>query len=293
MLTQGRAGPQLRVYGARSADSKPDAARRPSPGSEYRQRSQFASPRLGRWAHGSPDIRPHRRHRRIGHPGRRRQGQGPQGGRPAGHRFRRRRAGLPDAGLHRRGGDRGGPQPEVPPLHAGRPGCPNCAPRSPPRRCATPAMRSTPAQVLITNGGKQAVYNAFATLLDPGDEVLLIAPYWTTYPEAIKLAGGVPVEVFTDETSGYLATVEQLEAARTPRTKVLLFVSPSNPTGAVYPPDAGRGDRPVGGRARAVGRHRRDLRAPRVRRRREHLDRHRAPRGDRSSSSTVSRRPTP
>src|SRR5690349_8270097 len=93
------------------------------------------------------------------------------------------------------------------------------------------------AQVLVTNGGKQAVYNAFATLLDPGDEVLLIAPYWTTYPEAIKLAGGVPVEVITDETSGYLATVEQLEAARTARTKVLLFVSPSNPTGAVYPPE--------------------------------------------------------
>jgi aspartate aminotransferase len=92
------------------------------------------------------------------------------------------------------------------------------------------------AQVLVTNGGKQAVYNAFATLLDPGDEVLLIAPYWTTYPEAIKLAGGVPVEVVTDETSGYLASVEQLEAARTDRTKVLLFVSPSNPTGAVYPP---------------------------------------------------------
>jgi aspartate/methionine/tyrosine aminotransferase len=93
------------------------------------------------------------------------------------------------------------------------------------------------AQVLVTNGGKQAVYNAFATLLDPGDEVLLIAPYWTTYPEAIKLAGGVPVEVVTDETSGYLATVDQLEAARTDRTKVLLFVSPSNPTGAVYPPE--------------------------------------------------------
>jgi aspartate aminotransferase len=92
------------------------------------------------------------------------------------------------------------------------------------------------AQVLVTNGGKQAVYNAFATLLDPGDEVLLIAPYWTTYPEAIKLAAGVPVVVVTDETSGYLASVEQLEAARTDRTKVLLFVSPSNPTGAVYPP---------------------------------------------------------
>jgi aspartate aminotransferase len=95
--------------------------------------------------------------------------------------------------------------------------------------------QTTAANVLITNGGKQAVYNTFATLLDPGDEVLLVAPYWTTYPEAIKLAGGVVVEVFTDETSGYLATVAQLEAARTDRTKVLLFVSPSNPTGAVYP----------------------------------------------------------
>jgi aspartate/methionine/tyrosine aminotransferase len=95
----------------------------------------------------------------------------------------------------------------------------------------------TPAQVLITNGGKQAVYEAFAALLDPGDEVLLVAPYWTTYPESIRLAGGVPVEVLTDEASGYLAGVEQLEAARTERTKVLLFVSPSNPTGAVYPPE--------------------------------------------------------
>jgi aspartate aminotransferase len=95
----------------------------------------------------------------------------------------------------------------------------------------------SPSQVLVTNGGKQAVYEAFATLLDPGDEVLVIAPYWTTYPEAIALAGGVSVIVMTDETTGYLAAVEQLEAARTPRTKVLLFVSPSNPTGAVYPPD--------------------------------------------------------
>jgi len=90
-------------------------------------------------------------------------------------------------------------------------------------------------QVLVTNGGKQAVYNAFAALLDPGDEVLLVAPYWTTYPESIKLAGGVPVEVHTDETTNYLASVEQLEAARTARTKVLLFVSPSNPSGSVYP----------------------------------------------------------
>jgi aspartate/methionine/tyrosine aminotransferase len=95
----------------------------------------------------------------------------------------------------------------------------------------------TAAQVLVTNGGKQALYNTFAALLDPGDEVILPAPYWTTYPESIRLAGGVPVEVMTDETSGYRATVAQLEAARTPRTKALVFVSPSNPTGAVYSPD--------------------------------------------------------
>ena len=92
-------------------------------------------------------------------------------------------------------------------------------------------------QVVVTNGGKQAVYQAFATIVDPGDEVLLPAPYWTTYPEAIQLAGGVPVEVFAGSDQGYLVTVEQLEAARTERTKVLLFVSPSNPTGAVYSPE--------------------------------------------------------
>ena len=92
-------------------------------------------------------------------------------------------------------------------------------------------------QVLVTNGAKHAVYNTFATLLDPGDEVLLPAPYWVTYPEAIRLAGGVPVPVPTDETTGFRATIEALDAARTERTKVLLFVSPSNPTGAVYPPE--------------------------------------------------------
>src|SRR5690348_17096288 len=91
-------------------------------------------------------------------------------------------------------------------------------------------------QVLVTNGGKQAVYEAFATLLDPGDEVLLPAPYWTTYPEAIRLAGGTPVEVHTDESTGYRVQVSQLEAARTERTKVLLWCSPSNPTGAVATP---------------------------------------------------------
>ncbi len=94
-----------------------------------------------------------------------------------------------------------------------------------------------PRQVLITNGGKQAVYQAFAALVDPGDEVLLPAPYWTTYPEAIALAGGEAVVVPTDEHSSYLPSVEQLEAARTERTKILLWCSPSNPSGAVAPPE--------------------------------------------------------
>ncbi len=93
-----------------------------------------------------------------------------------------------------------------------------------------------PQQVVVTNGGKHAVYNAFQTLLDPGDEVLLPAPYWTTYPEAIALADGVPVVVSTTSDAGFRVTVEQLDAAWTPRTKALLFVSPSNPTGVVYPP---------------------------------------------------------
>jgi aspartate/methionine/tyrosine aminotransferase len=93
-----------------------------------------------------------------------------------------------------------------------------------------------PSQVLVTNGGKQAVYEAFAALVGDGDEVLMPAPYWTTYPEAIKLAGGRGVPVLTDETTGYLTSVADLEAARTERTRAVLFVSPSNPTGAVYPP---------------------------------------------------------
>ncbi len=92
-------------------------------------------------------------------------------------------------------------------------------------------------QVLVTNGGKQAVYQSFASILDPGDEVLLPSPYWTTYPECIKLAGGISVEVFADETQNYLVSVEQLEKALTPKTKVLLFCSPSNPTGSVYSAD--------------------------------------------------------
>ena len=94
----------------------------------------------------------------------------------------------------------------------------------------------TADQVLVTNGGKQSVYQSFASVLDPGDEVLLPSPYWTTYPECIKLAGGIPVEVFADEAQNYLVSVAQLEKALTPKTKVLLFCSPSNPTGSVYSP---------------------------------------------------------
>jgi aspartate aminotransferase len=95
----------------------------------------------------------------------------------------------------------------------------------------------TADQVLVTNGGKQSVYQAFATIVDPGDEVILPSPFWTTYPECIKLAGGKAVEVFADESQNYLVSVEQLEAARTPKTKALLFCSPSNPTGSVYSPE--------------------------------------------------------
>ncbi len=94
-----------------------------------------------------------------------------------------------------------------------------------------------PEQVLITNGGKHAISNAFDALIDPGDEVLLPAPYWTTYPEPVRFAGGVVVELPTTAADGFKVTVDQLEAARTHRTKVLVFVSPSNPTGVVYTPD--------------------------------------------------------
>jgi len=91
-----------------------------------------------------------------------------------------------------------------------------------------------PSQVIVTNGGKQGVYQAFQAIIGDGDEVIMPTPYWTTYPEVVKLAGGTPVEVFAGADQGYLVTVDQLEAARTDRTKALLFVSPSNPTGAVY-----------------------------------------------------------
>ncbi|MFU8841551.1 MAG: pyridoxal phosphate-dependent aminotransferase [Nitriliruptoraceae bacterium] len=94
------------------------------------------------------------------------------------------------------------------------------------------------ANVVVANGGKHALYNIFMALLDPGDEVIVPAPYWVSYPEQIKLAGGIPVALPTTTESGFQVSVEQLEAARTERTKALVFVSPSNPTGAVYSPEA-------------------------------------------------------
>jgi len=95
-------------------------------------------------------------------------------------------------------------------------------------------LEVSPSQIIVTNGGKQSVYQAFQAVINPGDEVLLPAPYWTTYPEAIRLADGTPVEVFAGADQDYKVTVAQLEAARTERTTVLVFVSPSNPTGSVY-----------------------------------------------------------
>jgi aspartate/methionine/tyrosine aminotransferase len=128
---------------------------------------------------------------------------------------------------------------QEPPLHAGR---------RPPELKEAIAHKTkrdsgfdcAASQVLVTNGGKHAVYTAFAALCDPGDEVLLPAPYWTTYPEAVTLAGGVPNVIETTEETGFQVTVDQLDAACTERTKVLLFVSPDNPSGAVYPPERWR-----------------------------------------------------
>src|SRR6266567_2059408 len=122
----------------------------------------------------------------------------------------------------------------------------------------------TSGQVLVTNGGKQGVYQAFAALLDPGDEVLVPTPYWTTYPEAIALAGGRPVPVLTDEHSGYLTSVADLEAHRAHQDPAVRL--PVQPDRRGLPAGPGRRDRPLGRGERVVGRHRRDLRAPGLRR---------------------------
>ena len=176
------------------------------------------------------------RDRRIGHPGGRRQGQGAQGGRPPVIGFGAGEPDFPTPGYIVEAAQRACAEPR---FHKYTPaaGLPELRQAVADKTARDSGFGVTAGQVLITNGGKQAIFQTFAALLDPGDEVLVPAPYWTTYPEAIALAGGVTVPVATDESTGYLASVADLEAARTGRTKILLFVSPSNPTGAVYPPD--------------------------------------------------------
>ena len=218
------------------------------------------------------DLPPHRRDQRVRDPGRRREGQGAQGRRQAGDRLRRRRAGLPDAGLHRRGRRRGLPPAGHAPVHPGRRAA----------RAQGGDRREDGARLRPAGDGRPTCWSPTAasrrsTRPSPrcstrATRCSLPAPYWTTYPEAIRLAGGVPVPVVADEQSGYLVSAAQLEAARTPRTKVLLFCSPSNPTGAVYPAEQveeiGRWALDAG----PLGAHRRDLRAPHLRRRHGAVD---------------------
>ena len=244
--------------------------------------------------HGSP---PHRRHRRVGDARGRRQGQGAQGRRPSGDRLRRRRARLPDARLHRRGRGRGRVATRRTTTTRRSPGCPSCARPSRPRRCATPARGRRPARCSSPTAASRPSTRPSPTLLDPGDEVLLLAPYWTTYPEAIKLAGGVPVVVRPTRRPATWHGRAARGRPRPTRTKVLLFVLAVQPDRRGLPARRGdRGHRPLGGRARALGGHRRDLRAPRLRRRASTC---RSPvavpeLGDRvRRASTASPRPTP
>ncbi len=173
-------------------------------------------------------------HRRVRHARRRREGEGAQGRRAAGHRLRCRRARLPDPRLHRRRGRRGLPRTR-PTTATPRPAaCRSSRRRSPRRPCATPATTSSRARCWSPTAASRRSTRRSRRCSTRATRCSLPAPYWTTYPESIRLAGGVPVEVLADETQDYMVTVEQLEAARTDRTKVLLFCSPSNPTGAVY-----------------------------------------------------------
>ena len=233
-------------------------------------------------------------HRRVGDPQGRRQGEGPAGRRPPGHQLCRRRARLRDARIHRGCRGRRAARPRELPLHAG--GRPARAARG---------HRGQDAARLRPRGRRLAGHRhqrrqagrlpGVPPLLNPGDEVLLPTPYWTTYPEAIRLAGGVPVDVFAGADQNYLVTVEQLEAARTDRTTVLLFVSPSNPTGSVYSPEQTRAIGEWALEQRPLGHHRRDLPEPRLRGRPRRLDRRGRPGRSpaRRSSSTASPRPMP
>ena len=184
------------------------------------------------------------------------------------HRLRRGGARLPDARHTSSNAAVAACQrPEEPPLHArGRSPRAACGDRGEDRARLRLRVRRR-AQVLVTNGGKQAVYNAFQALLDPGDEVLLPAPYWTTYPESIALAEGVPVCCPPPRRRTSRSPSSSSRRRAPSGRRRCCSCSPSNPTGAVYPPERGRGDRPLGGRARHLGGHRRDLRAPHLRRR--------------------------
>ncbi|WP_337843922.1 aspartate/prephenate aminotransferase [Thermus sp.] len=96
-------------------------------------------------------------------------------------------------------------------------------------------LEVSPEETIVTVGGKQALFNLFQAILDPGDEVIVLAPYWVSYPEMVRFAGGVPVEVRTRPEAGFVPDPEEVERAITPRTKALVVNSPNNPTGAVYP----------------------------------------------------------
>ena len=233
--------------------------------------------------------------RRVGHAGRRRQGQGAQGRRPAGDRLRRGRAGLPHARLHRRAAAEAacrdpryhrytpaGGLPELREAIAAK-----TARDSGLRGLAGPGARDQRRQA----GALRGVRRPCST---PATRCCCPRPTGRPTPSRSGSPAASRSRSPTDEATGYLATVEQLEAALTPRTKVLVFVSPSNPTGAVYPPDAGRGDRALGRRARPLGGHRRDLRAPRLRRRalRARCRRWCPSSPTAASSSTASPRPT-
>ena len=226
-------------------------------------------------------LRPDRRHRRVRHARGRREGEGAQGRGPTGDRVRRRRAGLPDAGVHRRGGGRGLPRPEEPPLHPGRRAARAQEGDRRRRPRATPGYEVEPAQVLVTNGGKQAVYEAFATMLDPGDEVIAAGAVLDDLPRgdpAGRRRAGRGARRRDPGLPGHRRAARGGAHRAHQGAALLLAVQPDRRR---LPAERGRGDRPVGRGARPLGGHRRDLRAPGLRRRRRRLDAGAVPRARR------------
>ena len=212
-----------------------------------------------RWLVGrEPNLSTHRCNQRVRNAQGRRKGQGTEGRGQRRHLLRSRRARLRDPREHRRGGVHAHSRPQNF-RYTQATGLPGCARRSPRILRRDSGLEVDPSQVLVTNGGKQSVYQAFQTILDPGDEVIVPTPYWTTYPEAIGLTGAKQVDVFAGSDQGYLVTVDQLEAARTPQTKALLVCArPRTRPVSSTQPSRSR-DRPVGARARPLGHRRRDL----------------------------------